>query len=210
MSWMPPDLDRYLDDAAAHGDPVLLEMERLAERRRFPAVGPQVGRLLEVLCRAARARAILELGSGFGYSAYWLLRGAGPTGRAVLVEGDGGRALEAEAFLERGGFGGRFRIEVGRAIEVAARLDGPFDLIFNDVDKHEYPAALDAARRLLRPGGLFVTDNVLWSGRVLAPREGDRDTAGVLELTRRLREAPDFATAIVPIRDGVAIAVRTR
>lgn len=208
MDLLHPHIERYLADLSAHDDPVLAEMERIGTERNFPIVGPQVGRLLEVLARAVRARNVLELGSGFGYSAFWFLRAVGPTGRVILTEGSAQRASEAETFLSRAGFAGRFRIEVGSALDIAGPLEGPFDVVFNDIDKHDYPAAFDVARRLLRPGGLFISDNMLWSGKVLAPDRGDAATAGVIALTRRLAESSEFASTILPVRDGVAVAVR--
>jgi caffeoyl-CoA O-methyltransferase len=208
MDLVNPDIDRYLTTLAAHGDPVLDEMERIGAERNFPIVGPQVGRLLETLARACGARRILELGSGFGYSAYWFLRAVGPEGTVFLTEGSTERAEEANSFLTRGGFAGRFRIEVGDGLAIAEALTGPFDVVFCDIDKHDYPKALPLARRLLRPGGLFITDNMLWDGKVLSPAPGDRTTEGVLELTRALYAAPDFATTLVPLRDGLTVAVK--
>jgi predicted O-methyltransferase YrrM len=151
---------------------------------------------------------VLELGSGFGYSAYWFLRAVGIDGTVLLTEGSADRAREADSFLTLGGFAGRYRIEVGNGLEVAAALDGPFDVVFCDIDKHDYPKALPIARRLLREGGLFITDNMLWDGKVLAPAPDDRTTRGVLELTAELYAATDFVTTLVPLRDGVTVAVK--
>lgn len=208
MDIVHPEIDRYLATFASSDDPVLAEMERLGAARGFPIVGPQVGRLLEMLARACGARRVLELGSGFGYSAFWFLRALPPGGEIVLTEGSSERAAEAAAFLARGRFPGRFRIEVGDALASAARETGPFDVVFNDIDKHDYPAALAVAERLVRPGGLFVSDNMLWYGRVCAPDPSDRATAGVLALTDAVRRSPAFAPALLPVRDGVIAAVR--
>jgi len=208
MDLVHSDIDRYLSLLARHGDPVLGEMERLAAQRDFPIVGPQVGRLLEVASRAGGARRVLELGSGFGYSAYWFLRAVGIEGTVLLTEGSVERAKEADAFLTLGGFAGRFRIEVGDGLAIAAALTGPFDVVFCDIDKHDYPKALPVARRLLRPGGLFITDNMLWDGKVLAGSPEDGATTGVLDLTRALYAAEDFVTTLVPLRDGLTIAVK--
>jgi predicted O-methyltransferase YrrM len=209
MELVRTDIDAYLAALAAHDDPVVREMESIAAKRDFPIVGPQVGRLLEVLARSCQATRVLELGSGFGYSAYWFLRAVGSGGTVLLTEGSSENAGAADAFLTRAGFAGRFRIEVGDGLAIAEALAPPFDIVFCDIDKHDYPKALPIARRLLRVGGLFITDNMLWDGKVLAPAEGDRVTAGVLELTRALKAAPDFALALVPIRDGVSVAVKT-
>jgi predicted O-methyltransferase YrrM len=200
-------IDAYLTGIAAHGDPVLTEMESLGGQRDFPIVGPQVGRMLEVVARSCGARTVLELGSGFGYSAYWFLRAVGREGTVLLTEGSAARAREADEFLTRGGFAGRYRIEVGDGLAIAEALTGPYDVVFCDIDKHDYPKALPIARRLLRPGGLFITDNMLWDGKVLE-RQSDRTTEGVLELTRALYAAPDFMTTLVPMRDGVTVAIK--
>jgi predicted O-methyltransferase YrrM len=208
MDLVHPDIDRYLAARAAHGDPVLAEMEQVGADRDFPIVGPQVGRLLEVVSRAAGAKRVLELGSGFGYSAYWFLRAVGPEGSVLLTEGSAERVREAETFLARGGFLGRFKIELGDALAVAAALSPSWDVVFCDIDKHDYPKALPIARRLLRVGGLFITDNMLWNGNVLAPGPDDKTTAGVVELTRSLYDAKDFVTTLVPLRDGLTVAVK--
>jgi caffeoyl-CoA O-methyltransferase len=208
MDIVNAEIDSYLTALAATDDPVLAEMERLGAGRNFPIVGPQVGRLLEIAARSAGAKRVIELGSGFGYSAYWFLRAVGRDGTVLLTEGSEERAKEADAFLTRGGFAGRYRIEVGDALAVADAVEPPFDVVFCDINKHDYPKALPVARRLLRPGGLFITDNMLWDGRVIAPGAYDPTTQGVLDLTRALYAAADFATTLVPMRDGLTIAVK--
>src|SRR5262245_18375775 len=187
MDLVRPDIDRYLADFAAHDDPVLRRMETIAAEPNFPIVGPQVGRLLEMAARSCGAQRVLELGSGFGYSAYWFLRGTGLTGTVLLTECDAETAKSAQACLSRGGFSGRFGIEVGDGLVIAEALEPPFDIVFCDIDKQDYPKALPIVRRLLRPGGLFITDNMLWDGRVLNPAPDDAVTRGVLELTAALK-----------------------
>jgi predicted O-methyltransferase YrrM len=208
MEITDPRIDRYLHDLAAPKDPVLLAMERAAVERDFPIVGRQVGRLLFVLARATGATRILELGSGFGYSGYWFASAVAPEGTVVLTESSAENAREASVYLARGGLAANVRIEHGDAFEIAARLTGPFDIVFNDVDKEDYPRVIDAAARLLRPGGLLISDNMLWYGRVLDDATEEPATRGVQALTRALHAPRRFFTAIVPLRDGLSVSVR--
>jgi len=210
VNLVDPRVDRYLASFADSGDPILKEMEEIAAQRDFPIVGPQVGRLLEVLARSIGARRVLELGSGFGYSAFWFLRGMDPEGFVTMTEGSAENSKQAQRFLGLAGFDGRFDAKVGDGLVLADNVQGPVDIVFCDIDKQDYPRALPIARRLLRPGGLFIVDNMLWDGKVLGGIADDAPTQGVLELTHLLKSAPMFSTSIVPIRDGVAVSVRTR
>lgn len=206
MDLVHPTIDGYLGRWARCDDPVLVEMEQLAAERGFPIVGPQVGRLLTTLARASGATRVLEFGSGFGYSAWWFANAVGPEGKVVLTEGSRENVDRARGFLNRAGLGDRVEIRQGDALELAAEYPGPFDIVFNDIDKHDYPRALPLALERLRPGGLFVSDNMLWQGRVLDEENADETTRGVLELTRALYAAPELETTIVPIRDGVSVS----
>jgi predicted O-methyltransferase YrrM len=203
-----PDIDRYLKDLACPVDPILREMEVLAAERSFPIVGPQVGRLLYVIALSISARRVIELGSGFGYSAYWFAKAVGPRGLVVLSEASPERADEAAQFLRRAGFADRIRIEVGDALTIADRIGGEFDIVFNDVDKELYPEVFSRASSLLRPGGLLICDNMLWFGTVLEERPAQASTLGVQRLTRLLFDSAEFETALIPIRDGVSVSVR--
>jgi predicted O-methyltransferase YrrM len=202
-----PAVDRYLHELAHVDDPVLQEMQSLAERRDFPIVGPQVGRLLSVLARAISARRVLELGSGFGYSAYWFARAVGPEGQVVLTESSADNAAQAAAFLARGGLRDRTRIEVGDALEIAGRVGSGYDIVFNDIDKRDYSEVPARAAAVLRPGGLLISDNMLWSGTVFDPGATDDAVRGVREMTRRLYGSEGFETVLVPLRDGVTVSV---
>lgn len=210
MNLVQPDIDRYLSRWAESKDPVVVEMERLAAERGFPIVGPQVGRLLLTLARSIDAKRVLELGSGFGYSAWWFATAVGPEGRVILTEESQHNADLARAFLDRAGLAKRVEIRVGDGLEIAGEYDGPFDIVFNDIDKRDYPRALPVALERLRPGGLFIADNMLWQGQVLDEAAADASTRGVLELTRALYAAPNLDTTILPIRDGVAISAVRR
>ncbi len=207
MDIVEPRLDDYLDRLSRLDDPVLREMEERAARRNFPIVGPQVGRLLVLLTRLRKARRILELGSGFGYSAYWFARALGAGGEVILTEYDEDNLERAREYLGRGNFSCRFQFHQGDALELLDRLEGRFDIVFNDVDKHDYPKVFARAAERVEPGGLLITDNTLWSGRVL-DGDPDRATRGVLEYTRLIFEHEDFHSLILPVRDGVAVSLR--
>ena len=198
-------LRRLYDD----GDPVRKEMEALAEKRRFPIVGPLVGRHLELLTRAIGAKRVFELGSGYGYSALHFARAVGEGGVVHCTELDEENVRLAQGFLTRAGVWDRVTYHREEATAALRRVGGTWDIVYNDIDKDGYPATVDLAYEHLRPGGLFVTDNLLWSGRVLPGQDdGTADTAGVREFTRRLFAHPGFQTFVNPTRDGVAVALR--
>lgn len=207
MDIVDPAIDRYLHELANPDDPVLREMELTAAEQSFPIVGPQVGQLLHLLARSIGARRVLELGSGFGYSAYWFGQAVGAVGEVVLTEGSAERAEQAATFLAKGGLLERCRILVGNALDSVGSLEGPFDLVFNDIDKEDYPLVPELLPRLLRPGGLFVSDNMLWYGTVLEAAPAEKSTLGVQTLTRMLYESDDFETTLIPTRDGVTVSL---
>ncbi len=202
-------IEEYLAGLFPPPDPVLAEMGDLGRARSFPIVGPLVGGLLEILARTSGSKRVLELGSGFGYSAYWFARGITGTGQIVLTDGSPAQLAEARGFLARGGFPHAFEFYEGNALDRLQNGEETWDIIFCDIDKHQYPDVVAPAVERLRIGGLLIFDNMLWSGRVLPEAgPGDRATEGVREANRRLAAHPGLRASIVPIRDGVAVAVR--
>jgi predicted O-methyltransferase YrrM len=204
-----PRVEEYLRRLYDDGDPVRREMEALAEERGFPIVGPLVGRSLIVHARSIGARRVFELGSGYGYSALHFARAVGEGGVVHCTELSEENVDLARTFLTRAGIWDRVTYHREEATAALRREGGTWDVVYNDIDKEGYPDTVDLARERLRPGGLFITDNVLWHGRVL---EGEDDgapaTRGVKEFTRRLLSHPGFLTRIDPTRDGVAVALR--
>jgi predicted O-methyltransferase YrrM len=204
-----PRIEEYLRRLYDDGDPVRLEMEELARQRRFPIVGPLVGRLLEVLTRTIGARRIFELGSGYGYSALHFARAAGPGASVHCTELSDDNVKLAQGFLTRAAVWDRVTYHRQEATAALREVGGTWDIIYNDIDKDGYPAVVDLAHAHLRPGGLFITDNVLWSGRVLdGEDDGSPATRGVKEFTARLFAHRGFLTTVNPTRDGVAVALR--
>lgn len=201
-----PELDRYIRELLPPRHPVVAEMEEQARERDIPIVGPVVGALLEILARTVGARRVFELGSAIGYSTAYFARAVGQEGRVFYTDGSEKNAAEARGYLGRLGLLDRVEVGVGEAVALLEAAPGPFDVIFIDIDKEGYPAALEAAAPRVRPGGYLLADNVLWSGRVVDGSVRDKATKGIREFNRRLFARPDFSSVIVPLRDGVAIA----
>lgn len=196
---------------AGHDEPVLLEMEDEGRRRGFPIVGRMVGVVLEQLARAIGARRVFEMGSGFGYSAYWFCRAVGDGGEVHLTDGDPENERTALAYLGRGGCGERIRFHVGDAVETFTKTDGMFDIVFCDIDKGGYPAAWRAARDRIRPGGLYICDNTLsWGSAYVPTGEGHPPEwiEAVRDHNRSIAADPAYLSTILPIRDGVLVALR--
>ncbi|MFZ5875257.1 MAG: O-methyltransferase [Nitrospirota bacterium] len=195
-----------------HDEPVLLEMEAAAEERGFPIVGRVVGAFLEVMALSVGAKRIFEFGSGYGYSAYWFSRAVGPDGAVVCTDGKAENARQARGYLERAGRWNRIDFRVGWAQDVFRATDGPFDVIYNDVDKDAYPEVWRLARERVRPGGLYIADNTLWYGRVVQQRIIDDVAPGwteaIREHNRLIAADPDYDCFLNPIRDGVIVARR--
>jgi predicted O-methyltransferase YrrM len=204
-----PRIDDYLRRLYDDGDAVRQQMEEMGRQRDFPIVGPVVGRHLEVLARAIGARRVFELGSGYGYSAYFFARAVGAAGEVHCTELSAENVALARDFLDRARLWDRVTYHQQEATAALRKVGGTWDVVYNDIDKDGYPATVDLAYEHLRPGGLFITDNVLWSGRILPGRDdGSAATRGVAEFTRRLMEHKGFLASVNPTRDGVAVAVR--
>jgi predicted O-methyltransferase YrrM len=201
------DLETYLESLLPSRHPILREMEAEAARRQFPIVGPLVGSFLALLARAIQARRVLELGAGFGYSAFWLAEALPEGGHLLAFEADRENVRLGRRYLERAGLAEKVTFRQGDALKLIEAEEGPFDLIFNDVDKDAYPQVLTLALPKLRKGGLLVTDNALWSGRVLE-RPADSWTAGIQAYNRMAFSHPGLLTTIVPLRDGVAVSLK--
>jgi len=202
-----PKVEQYLYGLLPARDAVLAEMEKQARRRNIPIVGPAVGRLLYQYAQLIGARRIFEMGSAIGYSTIWLALGAGSEATVYYTDGDPQNAEEAQGYFERAGVAARIKVLVGNSLELINRVEGPFDLIFNDVDKHDYPEVFRLAVPRLRKGGLFITDNVFWSGRVLRTAR-DPDTRAIQEFNRLLYSSPDLWTTLLPLRDGLAVCLK--
>ncbi len=210
-------VENYLYAMLPTRDPVLQEMERQAQQRDIPIVGPAVGRLFYQYASIIHAKTVFEMGSAIGYSTIWWARAVGEGGKVHYTDGDRKNAEEARRYFEQAGLADRIEILVGDALELLSDRIVQFDILFSDVDKQDYPRVFHMAAARVRKGGLFLTDNTLWSGKVAyaagnpdLPKDGEPDetTTGVVELNRLLYSSKDWYTTIIPLRDGVAVALR--
>ena len=210
---VPDAIEHYLAGLNRAGDPVLDDIARGNRSRGLPLVDAEVGALLCVLATSVAASRILEIGTAIGYSGIWLAGALPPGGMLLTLEISEERAREARDNFARAGFADNVSVIVGDAQLKIAKVSGPFDLIFQDGDKKLYEPLLDRLVALLRPGGLLVTDNVLWDGEVVPgfvakPQNDAADTRAIIEYNQRVAAHPELLTSIVPLRDGVSISVK--
>ena len=206
-----PQVEAYIDSLLPARDAVLRKMERYAAKHKVPIVGPACARVLHQLALLVKARRVFEMGSAIGYSTLWLARAVGPKGKVFYTDGDPANAERARAYLREAGMLGRVEILVGDALESLKATPGQFDLIFNDVSKTQYPEAFKLAVPRVRAGGLFVTDNVLWHGRVARPAAADdADTRAIQKFNRMVYKSPELMTTMVPLRDGLAVCLKLK
>lgn len=213
MDIVHPVVDRYLKELASIDDePVLLEMEELAERERFPIIGRLCGRSLEVLARAIGARRIFEMGSGYGYSAYWFARATGSEGEIHLTDTDPENEKRAMDFLSRAGLSAPIHYHVADAFGALDATEGEFDIVYCDINKGDYPRAWRTGSDRVRVGGLYMCDNMLWSGRVTGESDEPDVQPGwaeaIDETNHLIEDDGRFRSFINPTRDGVVVALR--
>src|SRR6266496_2357410 len=201
-------VDDYLYSMLPKRDAVLAEMEDYATEHKVPIVGPAVARVLQQLALTINARKVFELGSAIGYSTIWWAQAVGDKGHVIYTDGDPKNVERARGYFTRTGVSSRITLHIGDALEVLSEQKNEFDIIFNDVDKEDYPRVLRLVAPRLRKGGLFITDNALWSGRVAEKNPPDATTKAIVEFNRNLYDAKEFYTTILPIRDGVAVALK--
>ena len=214
MQIVNADVERYLASLGPD-DPHLARVAAEGEALQLPIINPAVGQFLESLVIATETRRVLEIGTANGYSALWLARSLPADGQIFTLEIDPERASLARGHFGQAGLSERISVILGDAARMVHKVAGPFDLIFNDGDKRQYEPLLDRLVALLRPGGVLVTDNVLWDGEVVPglvtpPQRDPADTTAIAAYNRRLAADDLLATSFVPLRDGLAVSVRRR
>lgn len=200
----------YLDSLVPPRPPEMQAMEAYAREVRFPIIGPASGYFCYQVARMIGARRVFELGSGYGYSTAWFARavrenGGGEVHHVVWSEE---LSQKARGYLGALGYGDIIRYRVSEAVQALRETPGPFDLIFNDIDKHAYPDSLPVIAEKIRPGGVLLIDNMLWHGAIFDENDQSADTCGVREFTWRITNDPGWIASLVPIRDGLIVAYR--
>jgi len=201
------DINEYIKRMMPEREPVFKEMEELAREKHFPIIGPMCGVFLRQLALLIKAESVFEMGSGFGYSACWFAGGMNKDGRIICTEGSQKNRDRALEFFKKAGYDDMIDFHVGYAQDIIKKYDGPFDIILCDVDKEQYPECFDLALPRLRKGGIFIADNVLWSGRILDDKP-DESTRGIQEFNKQLFASSGTLSSIIPIRDGLGMAVK--
>src|SRR5271156_1119421 len=197
-------VERYLAGLLPKRDAVISDMERYAKQHDVPIIGPVVARSIYLLAQISGAKRIFEMGSAIGYSTIWLARAAGPDAEIYYTDGDPANAARARSYFERAGVDSRIRILTGDAVKLIDQVAGEFDLVFIDVDKPQYPAAMEKAMGRLRSGGLLIADNVLWSGKVAGVAKDSR-TRAIQKFNKLIYSSTEVFSVIIPLRDGLAV-----
>lgn len=200
----------YLASLVPPREKELQEMEAYAAKNDFPIIGPVCGYYCYQLARIMNAKSVFELGSGYGYSTAWFAKAVKENGGGVVhhTVWDEELSKMARNSLIKLGSADLVQFHMAEAVESLRRTEGPFDIIFNDIDKHAYPDSLPVAKEKLRSGGLLIIDNMLWSGRIFDPADVSAGTKGVREFTRQITNDTDWIVSLAPMRDGMIVAYK--
>ena len=203
-------VQEYLTSLVPPREPEMQEMEKYAENHDFPIIGPACGYYCYQLARMINAKSIFELGSGYGYSTAWFAKAVKENGGGVVhhTVWDEDLSKRAAGHLSRLGRGDVVQYHVAEAVATLRQTDGPFDIIFNDIDKEAYPDSLPVSKEKLRPGGILIIDNMLWSGRIFDSKNHDKSTEAIRRFTRDITTDPDWIVSLAPVRDGMIVAYK--
>jgi predicted O-methyltransferase YrrM len=204
---LTPEIDRYLLSLFRHKDEVLQDMEEYGYRERIPIIGPLLGSILMLMAKAIRATRVLEMGSGYGYSAFWFARGLSEGGVVIACDQSEENARKARSYFERASMPDRLDFRTADALEVIDQTPGELDIVFIDCNKAQYPEALRKALPKVKRRGLIIAHNVLWYGTVVKGEHGGV-TRYIKEFNQMLYNTPGLVTSIVPLWDGLSISLK--
>jgi predicted O-methyltransferase YrrM len=203
-------VQEYLISLVPPREAEMQAMEEYARKTDFPIIGPAAGWVCYQVGRMIGARQVFEMGSGYGYSTAWFAKAVAENGGGTVhhVVWDEKLSGMARGHLARLGYEGLIQYHTAEAIQTLRGMPGPFDLIFNDIDKQAYPESLPLIKEKLRQGGVLIIDNMLWSGRIFDKKDLSAATEGVRLFTRQITQDPDWIVSLVPVRDGMIVAYR--
>ncbi|MEW6241834.1 MAG: O-methyltransferase [Chloroflexota bacterium] len=200
----------YLKSLVPPREPEMQAMEEYAEEHNFPIIGPACGYYCYQLARMLGARSVFELGSGYGYSTAWFAKAVRENGGGVVhhTVWDADLSKRAAGHLSRLGYGDLVQYHVAEAVESLRQSQGPFDIVFNDIDKEAYPDSLPVVKEKLRRGGILIIDNMLWHGQILDAADREKSTEAIRRFTRDITTDPDWIVSLAPVRDGMIVAYK--
>jgi caffeoyl-CoA O-methyltransferase len=203
-------VQEYLASLVPPREPELQEMEEYAEKNDFPIIGPVCGYYCYQVARMINARSIFELGSGYGYSTAWFAKAVRENGGGVVhhTVWDEDLSKRAAGHLSALGSAEVVQFHIAEAVATLRQTQGPFDIIFNDIDKEAYPDSLPVIKEKLRHGGMLIIDNMLWSGRIFDSDNHDKSTEAIRRFTRDITTDLDWIVSLFPGRDGMIVAYK--
>jgi caffeoyl-CoA O-methyltransferase len=203
-------VQQYLASLVPPREPELQKMEEIAERDDFPIIGPACGYYCYQLARMIHAKSVFELGSGYGYSTAWFAKAVKENGGGVVhhTVWDEDLSKRAQVHLSALGLVDLIQFHNAEAVETLRNTQGPFDIIFNDIDKEGYPDSLPVTKEKLRHGGILIIDNMLWHGQTLDPNDHEKSTEAIRRYTRDITSDLDWIVSLIPARDGMIVAYK--
>lgn len=203
-------VQEYLASLVPPREPELQTMEEYAEKNNFPIIGPACGYYCYQLARMINAKSVFELGSGYGYSTAWFAKAVRENGGGSVhhTVWDEDLSKRAQGHLSALGSADVVEFHIAEAVETLRHTEGPFDIIFNDIDKEGYPESLPIIKEKLRHGGLLIIDNMIWHGQILDPNDHEASTEAIHRFTRDVTTDLDWIVSLIPARDGMIIAYK--
>lgn len=203
-------LQDYLTSLVPPRDAEMQKMEDYAEKNKFPALGAACGYYCYQLARMIGAKSVFELGSGYGYSTAWFAKAVRENGGGVVhhTVWDDKLSAMAKEHLANLGYSDMVKFYNAEAVESLRKTAGPFDIIFNDIDKEGYPDSLPVIKEKLRSGGLLIIDNMIWHGQILDANDHEETTEAIRRFTRDVTTDSDWIVSLAPIRDGMIVAYK--
>ncbi|WP_086478011.1 MULTISPECIES: O-methyltransferase [Arenibacter] len=210
MHFLSAQLQQYITD---HSQPEPEILQRLTRETHLKVIQPRMitghfqGRVLSMISKIKSPKNILEIGTYTGYSAICLAEGLPVDGRLHTIDVNEELNAMQRRYFEESGFGDQIIQHTGDALEIIPTLDTTFDLVFIDAEKSSYDHYFEAALKKCKSGSLILSDNVLWSGKVIAPLQAkDKATKTLLDYNKKLKEDPRVETVLLPIRDGLTLS----